>query len=127
MSAAGSGHSYTYDFTTAVSGCPTGANANAGRNTNRSRLVDNGTAVVSYCYDMADREIAASGIAYDGHQNQTLHDGDTSEIGPIDCAVMWTSGGSPVLVRLALGRDQPPLIATTSASSGGVSSSRLAR
>ena len=26
---------------------------------------------------MADRQIAASGIAYDGHQNQVLHDGDT--------------------------------------------------
>lgn len=77
VSAAGSGHSYGYDFTTAVSGCPAGANANAGKNTNRSRLVDNGTAVVSYCYDMADRHIAASGIAYDSHQNQTLHDGDT--------------------------------------------------
>ncbi len=43
----------------------------------RGRLVDAGTVVASYCYDMADRQIAASGIAYDGHQNQVLHDGDT--------------------------------------------------
>ena len=77
VSASGSGHSYAYDFTTAVSGCPTGANTNAGKNTNRSRLIDNGVAVSSYCYDMADRQIAASGIAYDSHQNQVLHDGDT--------------------------------------------------
>ena len=63
-------HSYVYDFTTVVSGCPAGANAYAGRNTNRSRLVDNGITVLSYCYDVADREIAASGIVYDSHQNR---------------------------------------------------------
>ena len=58
-------------------------------------------AVLSYCYDVADREIAASGIAYDSHQNQTLHDGDTEArllcwgLGVLRCTDWLIPMGSP--------------------------------
>ncbi|MBB4675046.1 PA14 domain-containing protein [Crossiella cryophila] len=75
------GHQYTYDFTsTAAAGCPTGTQSNAGRNTNRVRLLDKtaaGTAETGYCYDAADRLLsttganAVSGIKYDVAGNTT--------------------------------------------------------
>ncbi|MEV0085899.1 hypothetical protein [Saccharopolyspora sp. NPDC050642] len=46
------GHHYTYDFTSAPTGCPTGTQPNAGTNTNRLRLIDataSGTTETGYC------------------------------------------------------------------------------
>ncbi|MFC0542593.1 PA14 domain-containing protein [Kutzneria chonburiensis] len=75
------GHHYTYDFTSAAAAaCPTGTQANAGRDTNRVRLLDQtgaGTAETDYCYDAADRLLATvgatalSGFQYDSHGNTT--------------------------------------------------------
>lgn len=61
---------YAYD---ATGGC--GPLAGAGRNTNRTRLVDNGVAT-TYCYDAADRLVSSSdpsvgAIAYDARGNTT--------------------------------------------------------
>ncbi|ONI85384.1 hypothetical protein ALI144C_13990 [Actinosynnema sp. ALI-1.44] len=75
------GHHYTYDFTSASSAsCPTGTNANAGKNTNRMRLLDQtpaGTAETGYCYDAADRLLATlganavTGVTYNAHGGAT--------------------------------------------------------
>ncbi|MEV5300268.1 RHS repeat-associated core domain-containing protein [Amycolatopsis methanolica] len=77
------GHHFTYDYTsTAAAGCPTGTQANAGRNTNLVRLTDTtsgGTATTDYCYDNADRLLATlganatSGFTYDTHGNTTAY------------------------------------------------------
>jgi RHS repeat-associated protein len=77
------GHHFTYDFTSAADpACPTGTVAGAGANTNRVRLLDQvgaTTTTTSYCYDAADRLIAATGataitgITYDSHGNTTQY------------------------------------------------------
>ena len=76
------GHHYTYDFASpAPAACPTGAQSNAGANTNRVRLIDettSGTLETGYCYDAADRVLATTStdpastvtaVAYDDHGN----------------------------------------------------------
>lgn len=84
------GHHYTYDFTsTANAACPAGTRTNAGLNTNRVRMVDTtaaGTSETKYCYDNADRLLAALGatsvtdVQYDenGNTAQYTHDGHTT-------------------------------------------------
>ncbi|GAA3689949.1 PA14 domain-containing protein [Lentzea roselyniae] len=77
------GHHYTYDFTSAASAaCPTGTQSNAGLNTNRVRLLDetsSGVAETGYCYDAADRLLAAVGanavtnVQYDSNGNTTQY------------------------------------------------------
>ncbi|MGW3960810.1 PA14 domain-containing protein [Amycolatopsis sp. NPDC005003] len=77
------GHHFTYDFTSAAAAaCPAGTQPNAGRNTNRVRLLDQtpgGTAETGYCHDNADRLLAttgataASGFTYDSHGNTTAY------------------------------------------------------
>lgn len=77
------GHHFTYDYTsTASAACPTNTRANAGRNTNRMRLLDQtaaGTAETDYCYDAADRLLATTGatsissVGYDSHGNTTSY------------------------------------------------------
>lgn len=67
------GHHYQYKFD-ATGGC--GYATNAGRNTNRTSLVDNGTTVATYCYDAADKLTSTTDptvgtIAYDSHGNTT--------------------------------------------------------
>ncbi|MGI8685144.1 MAG: RHS repeat-associated core domain-containing protein [Acidimicrobiales bacterium] len=66
------GHSLTYGFAS-TGGC--GPLAAAGRNTNRTSLVDNGVTTTS-CYDNADRLVSSSDASvgspiYDGHGNTT--------------------------------------------------------
>ena len=66
------GHALSYRFD-AFGGC--GALAAAGKNTNRTAMVDNG-ATTTYCYDGADRLASASDAtlgapAYDAHGNTT--------------------------------------------------------
>ncbi|HEX7307971.1 PA14 domain-containing protein [Lentzea sp.] len=82
------GHHYTYDFTsTSVTGCPSGAQANAGLNTNRVRLADEsaaGPAVTGYCYDAQDRLLATTGagaltgFTYDKQGNTTGYTAGTN-------------------------------------------------
>jgi RHS repeat-associated protein len=72
------GHTYSYVFA-ATGGCGTlGA---AGKNTNRTSMVDNST-TTSYCYDNADRltsstDTAVGTISYDDHGNSTAIFGET--------------------------------------------------
>ena len=83
------GHSLAYSF--GDSGC--GSLPNAGRNTNRTSVTDNGATPTTYCYDRADRVISSSdpGVgspSYDPHGNtrtlgaQTLaYDGSDRHMG----------------------------------------------
>ncbi|MCA1684034.1 MAG: hypothetical protein LC708_02760, partial [Actinobacteria bacterium] len=71
VSANVAGRSLAYDFGDAT-GCPVN---NAGRNTNRRSVTDNGAAT-TYCYDAADRLVSSSDTAvgtpaYDAHGNTT--------------------------------------------------------
>ncbi|MDP9386507.1 MAG: RHS repeat protein [Actinomycetota bacterium] len=64
------GHSLTYGFAPS-GGC--GSAATAGKNTNRTSMVDNAV-TTSYCYDAADKVTSTTdarygAIAYDGHGN----------------------------------------------------------
>jgi RHS repeat-associated protein len=66
------GHTLSYAFS-GSGGC--GPNSAAGKNTNRTSAVDNGT-TTSYCYDNADRLTSTTDarygtIAYDAHGNTT--------------------------------------------------------
>ena len=78
--AVGSGHNYVYGYATS-GGC--GVNTAAGKNTNRSTLVDNSVTVASYCYDNADRLTSTTQtgytgtIGYDAHGNTTQIAGQT--------------------------------------------------
>jgi RHS repeat-associated protein len=67
------GHTLSYEYA-ATGGC--GSLAGAGRNTNRTRLVDNGTPT-TYCYDAADRLVSSTDTsvgtpAYDARGNTTI-------------------------------------------------------
>ncbi|MFI0470177.1 PA14 domain-containing protein [Saccharopolyspora sp. 5N102] len=99
------GHHYTYDFTTAPTGCPTGTQANAGANTNRLRLVDaagSGTTETGYCYDAADRILATTGanpvtgITYDDHGNTTQY-----TQGGVTTVLGWDSADRNLTARTA--------------------------
>jgi len=71
------GNTFTYGYGTQDSSCSSlaGANANAGKDTNRTSQTINGV-TTTYCYDQADRLIASSNPlydapAYDSHGNTT--------------------------------------------------------
>jgi len=69
VTATGSSHDYTYDYTTTLAGCAFPA---AGANSNRGRVLDHGAVTTSVCYDAADRIVAIDGAAtgtYDAHGN----------------------------------------------------------
>ncbi len=98
------GHHYTYDYTSeADAACPTGTQANAGRNTNRVKLTDvsaAGTAVTGYCYDAADRILKTHGatsleFAYD-------ESGNTTEIkeGANSTYIGWDTAGRNIGARV---------------------------
>nr|BFE54071.1 PA14 domain-containing protein [Saccharothrix mutabilis subsp. capreolus] len=98
------GHHYTYDFTSETAGCPTGARANAGLNTNRMRLVDEtatGTAVVGYCYDAADRLLGTTGAAV---VSDVKYDdsGNTTEftVGGATTHLSWDGAGRNIALRV---------------------------
>ncbi|WP_184921049.1 PA14 domain-containing protein [Saccharothrix ecbatanensis] len=59
------GHHYTYDYTSpSAKSCPQGTEPNAGRNNSAVRIIDEtgaGKAVTDFCYDRADRLLAAIG------------------------------------------------------------------
>jgi RHS repeat-associated protein len=76
------GHVITYNFA-ASGGC--GASAAAGKNTNRTSVVDN-SVTKTFCYDNADRLTSTtmpgydSGVAYDAHGNLVTAADDNVEI-----------------------------------------------
>jgi len=92
-----------YSFATAT-GCGTGAQANAGLNSNRSaQTVGDGTQAVttSYCYDAADRlisrtEAGAGAPVYDGHGNTTGLWGETRSYDASDRHLATTKGSTTV-------------------------------
>ncbi len=71
-----SGHHQTFGFAT-TSGCGTGNNANAGKNSDRTSFTDTaGSISYSYCYDSADRLMSTTTagigtLTYDTHGNTT--------------------------------------------------------
>ncbi len=96
------GHVLQYQFGTQT-GC-TGINlsANAGANSNRTALVDNGTTIGTYCYDTADRLVSStqagytSGITYDAHGNTTGLAGETLVYDGADRHLSTTANGVTV-------------------------------
>ncbi|MCA1683542.1 MAG: hypothetical protein LC708_00180, partial [Actinobacteria bacterium] len=91
------GHALTYAFA-ASGGC--GAQGDAGKNTNRTSVVDNG-ATTSYCYDGADRLTSASDAAvgtpvYDAHGNTTTLGSQTLGYDHSDRHLSTTSGATSV-------------------------------
>jgi YD repeat-containing protein len=87
---------YGYGPTT---GCT--LNSNAGKNTNRTSLVDNGT-TTTYCYDNADRltsstDATVGAVGYDAHGNTTAMFGETRSYDGADRHVSTTTAGSSVL------------------------------
>jgi large repetitive protein len=75
---------YRFDASSDLTGCPTGASAAAGRNTNRTAetttLAGQAPVTTRYCYDAADRLLAVLGnpnplggadLGYDGRGNTT--------------------------------------------------------
>ncbi|GAA2805405.1 hypothetical protein GCM10010452_37690 [Crossiella cryophila] len=98
------GHKYRYDYTSdSHAECPSGTQANAGRNTNRMWLHDQtaaGTATTAYCYDAADRITrtiganALTGFSYDSRGNTT---GFTS--GPATTVLGWDGADRNISAR----------------------------
>jgi RHS repeat-associated protein len=106
--AAGSGHDYRYGYATAT-GCTgvTGAQPAAGKNTNRSDLIDNGVTVAGYCYDQADRLLAvttsttppppATGLVRTAKGSATKNNG-TSPSGTMTVAGVTSTAGALLVV-----------------------------
>jgi RHS repeat-associated protein len=96
------GHVLQYQYG-AQTGC-TGSNllANAGFNTNRTALIDNGSTIASYCYDTADRLVSTtaagygSAISYDNHGNTTTLGGDSLSYDGADRHVSTSKAGTSV-------------------------------
>jgi RHS repeat-associated protein len=110
------GHHYTYGF-----GTTTGCTANnAGKNTNRTSMSDNGT-TTSYCYNTADRieSVAPAGpyggFTYDTHGNTTVLGAETHGYDAAD-RHMTTSGGG---VDVTYQRDATDRIVSRTASQPG--------
>ncbi len=97
------GHHYTYDFSSTVLVCPTGARLGAPLNSNRAALLDEtsaGVAKTLYCYDTADRLMATSGattitgVQYDAHGNTTQYtDGNATT------QLSWDGANRNIAVR----------------------------
>jgi RHS repeat-associated protein len=92
------GHAYTYEFASSA-GC--GPLATAGKNTNRTRLIDNGVATTS-CYDAADRLVSMSpagpytALSYDTHGNTTTLGAESHGYDGADRHVVTTKGTTTV-------------------------------
>jgi RHS repeat-associated protein len=99
------GHALAYDFGD-TTGCPV---ANAGRNTNRRSVTDNGAAT-TYCYDAADRLASSTDTsvgtpAYDDHGNTIAMGTQTMVYDGADRHVSTTDATTAVTyVRDATGR-----------------------
>ncbi|MBM0274416.1 PA14 domain-containing protein [Micromonospora tarensis] len=112
------GHHFGYDYTSAsASSCPTGTAPNAGANSNAVAVADEttaGRAVTSYCFDSADRILAASGahtigeVSYtdSGHTAAYTADKDRVTLG-WDIAERFTSiaVAGPDPARVTYGRN----------------------
>ena len=88
---------YTYNFAP-TGGC--GLNAAAGKNTNRTSIVDAGT-TSTFCYDFADRLTSTTRpgvgtISYDTHGNMTELYGETHAYDVADRHLATTKGATSV-------------------------------
>ncbi len=94
------GHHLTYAFA-ATGGC--GYLTNAGADTNRTAMTDNGGPATTYCYDAADRLTSSSGpaavgtVAYDGRGNTTTLGTQTLTYDGADRHVQTTVTGGPTV------------------------------
>ncbi|MGH9150839.1 MAG: phospholipase A2 [Acidimicrobiales bacterium] len=89
------GHAYTYGFSDPGCGL-----AGAGRNTNRTKLVDNG-APTTYCYDAADRLVSTTdatvgAVGYDARGNTTALGPQAIAYDGADRHVSTTTGSTTV-------------------------------
>jgi RHS repeat-associated protein len=92
-----SGHNYTYNYA-ATNTC--GTATAAGKNTNRTSMVDNST-TTGYCYDNADRitsstDTAVGTVAYDDHGNSTSIFGETHGYDAADRHLSTVKGSTTV-------------------------------
>ncbi|MGI8683605.1 MAG: LamG-like jellyroll fold domain-containing protein [Acidimicrobiales bacterium] len=92
------GHAYTYTYAPS-GGC--GTLAAAGKNTNRTSLVDNAAPAVSYCYGAGDRLTSTTdarfgAIAYDAHANTTAIGGQALTYDGADRHLSTQTGATTV-------------------------------
>ena len=73
--ATGSGQDYQYGYSAATCG----TSPDAGKNTNRTQLSNNGTVIATYCYDPADRLTSSTATGYTGTITYDTH-GNTTAI-----------------------------------------------
>lgn len=87
------GNTFTYGYGTQDSSCSSlpGANANAGKDSNRTSQTVNGVAT-TYCYDQADRLIASSNVLYDAPAYDSH--GNTISLGSTDTKTYFTYDSS---------------------------------
>ncbi len=77
------GHVYQYGYSPQTGCSGSNLSVNAGLNTNRTSLIDNGTTIATSCYDTADRLVSTTQagytgtIGYDNHGNTTSLAGET--------------------------------------------------
>ena len=92
------GHAYTYEFAGSA-GC--GPLSTAGKNTNRTSVIDNGVATTS-CYDAADRLVSMSpagpygALSYDTHGNTTTLGAESHRYDGADRHVVTTKAATTV-------------------------------
>jgi RHS repeat-associated protein len=96
--ATGNTHDYTYSYTYQTGECTgTDQNRNAGADTNRTRVTDNGTVTDLACYDNADRLVtstAAGTPTYDPHGNTLTVTGASLGYDPTDRHTTTTAGAN---------------------------------
>lgn len=98
--AVGSGHNLTYGYG-GTSGCPTSNNSpNAGLNSNRTSVIDNGVTTQTACFDIADRLVnytegaVTTTPVYDYRGRVTQMGGDTFVYDQADRHISTTGAGA---------------------------------
>jgi RHS repeat-associated protein len=96
-----SGHHMQYSFANNPNCVPVSGLANAGANTNRTNVYDNGVMIENLCYDNADRlgwslDSKYSGSVYDSHGNTTSMGGNSMTYDMENRHTGTTSSGSTV-------------------------------
>lgn len=123
------GHHLTYAFAPS-GGC--GALTNAGLNTDRTSVTDNGGTPTTYCYDAGDRLTSTSdarygGITYDARGNTKTIGGQTLGYDGADRHLTTTTGTAAAPTTVSYTRDATDRIAARTLSSPGAVSFRAAR
>ena len=119
------GRQYSYAFAP-TGGC--GSLPNAGQNTNRTAMTDNG-ATTTYCYDQADRLTSTSdgrysAINYDAHGNTTTLGGQTLGYDGSDRHMSTAYGPPSARTTITYGRDASDRITSRTTSTPGTATWR---